>query len=102
MSNTVTITGTLVDVTGTPQAGQVVIELCNFGSQPPVITGTDIIADVKIVLQAATNGTWSTVLFLNNAITPSTTFYTITISPAGSTCPLFSAPYLFNTAGTFD
>lgn len=102
MSNTVTITGTLTDITGTPTEGQVVITLQNYTPQPPIISGSDVIADTQITVQAASNGTWSVTLFLNSAITPANTFYKIALSPAGSTAPAIVASYAFNTSGTFD
>ena len=102
MSNTVTITGTLTDITGTATQGQVVFTLQNYSSQPPIISGSDVIAEVQTTVQANGSGEWSVTLFLNTAITPANTFYSVALSPAGSTTPAITASYSFNTSGTFD
>ncbi len=102
MSNTVTITGTLTDITGTATQGQVVFTLQNYSSQPPSISGSDVIAEVQTTVQANGSGEWSVTLFLNTAITPANTFYSVALSPAGSTTPAITASYSFNTSGTFD
>lgn len=101
-SNTLILKGTFTDVSGAPTAGQIVITLQNFGNQPPVITGTDIIVKTRINIGTTAEGTWSVTLFLNTAITPGNTYYTVTMSPSGRTSPTISASYAFNTPGTFD
>jgi hypothetical protein len=96
-----TVTATLVDPTGTDNAGWIVFELVGFGATPPRVAGTSCIAVTSIKAQANGSGAISQVLLGNDAITPSGTSYTVNIfSAAGSL--LSSARYQFTGSGTVD
>jgi hypothetical protein len=101
MAADVTINGILVDVSGNPVAGLVTVTLDNCGGIPPTVSPNTLVTR-QVTAQAAGDGTWSILLYRNNVITPTTTFYTFAFSPIGSNAPVMSAAYLLNTAGTFN
>lgn len=97
----VTITGKLEDPSGAANAGQLVWTLVNFGDFPPLVNGTALLAPVTITTQAAGDGTFSQVLWGNYQLSPSNTFYQLSlVSAAGA--QIIVAAYQFNAGGSFD
>lgn len=75
----ITLTATLDDLFGAVDAkGYIQIILCNFGSVLPQIAGTSMIAKFKI-LKRLTAGTFSSLIWGNDQISPDGTFYCISI-----------------------
>jgi hypothetical protein len=97
----VTITGTIYDITGTANAGTIKFTLVNYGGLAPIITGSFMLAPVEIICQAASDGTFSQVLWGTYQINPSNTFYQVTITSADGR-QIIVVGYQFNTAGSFD
>jgi hypothetical protein len=96
----VTLSGTLNDVAGNGIAGTVIITLCNFGANPPEVTGSTVFAPVAVAVKASNTGFWTTKLWGNDQISPVNTFYQVQVDPVGSG-PAWSAQYIFNS-GTYD
>ena len=97
----VTLSGNIQDLTGSANAGKIIVTLVNFGTTLPVITGTTSLASLSVIATANGSGAYSVALWGNNQISPSGTFYQITVQGAdGST--ILTAAYQFLTGGTFD
>jgi hypothetical protein len=90
-----------MNITGEPDAGTVRTILRNFGSFVPMVTGGispptagDELSQIEQLVQAAVDGTWSLDLYANSQISPSNTFYQISIYPADATTPTCSGAYV--------
>ncbi len=102
----VSLTGTLVDLSGNPVTGKVVATLCNFGTIPPRVSNTVDFCETQSTALAASDGTFTLSVWANTSIVPANTFYTIAIfnadaSGTPSNTPTISAPYLLRTPGSF-
>jgi hypothetical protein len=97
MPATITVTATVQDPSGTALAGNsfVRFRLRNFTGFVPQISGTSILPETQIDA-TPTNGLISQALWPNNAITPSTTFYTVELWNQGRITS--SGNYIFNTS----
>lgn len=95
MPSQVTVTATLNDPSGTALTGNAFVRfiLRNFQGFIPLVSGTSIICETQIdALPSA--GAISQALWPNNAITPSTTFYTVQFWNQGRITS--SGNYIFN------
>jgi len=97
----VTITGTLENLAGSANAGQLFWTLVNYGDFPPEVSGTAIIAATAVTTQAAGDGTFSQTLWGNYQISPSGTFYQCKVVGADGS-QIIVASFQFNSAGSFD
>jgi hypothetical protein len=97
-----TLTGTLFDTSGTAMAGTVVLTLSNIGIWPAVVTGTGLFAALSITAQADGSGNFSIDFFSNGVISPSGTFYTLTVYAPGSNVAVWEASYLIAAGGSYD
>lgn len=102
----VTLTGTLTDTQGNPVAGTVTLTLANYGPYLPVLTGSNVCAQLIVSATANASGVFSMTFYGNYQITPSNTYYEVTIQIPGyagtATASTQSAAYSFGTSGTFD
>lgn len=96
-----TVSFHLEDIAGANVAGKVVAALVNFGTTPPVVSGTAVLVPLTITVNAAANGTGSLVLFGNDQITPASTYWEIAVYGATSLGPVSVANYTFNS-GSYD
>jgi hypothetical protein len=96
MPSTVTVTATVQDPSGTALAGNCFVRfrLRNFAGYVPQISGTSIMPEIQIDA-TPTTGLVSQALWPNNAITPSTTFYTVELWNQGRITS--SGNYIFNS-----
>ena len=77
---TVTLTGTLQNVSGAAEAGSLLLRLQGFGPQVPRIAGTSLVARTNATaIPVGTDGTFSAVVYPNDAINPPGTYYTLTV-----------------------
>jgi hypothetical protein len=97
----VTLTATLTDLLGNPNAGKIVLTLDNYGSLLPQISGDSSLAPVAYTAQADASGHISITIWGNYQISPAGTFYTVTLFSADGSFTQ-SVPYVFPTTGTFD
>jgi hypothetical protein len=100
-SPAVTLSGTITDVSGNPQAGSVRITLCNYGSAMPKVAGTAVFAPLLITATANSSGQWSATFYGNDQITPPGTEYNVAVCAATGAGPVSSANYVINS-GTYD
>jgi hypothetical protein len=96
----VTLTGTITDIAGNPTSGKVTITLANFGNNPPLVSGSSLLASVVVSATAAGDGTFSVSFYGNYQISPVNTYYSIAVTGVGSNGT--NAAYQFLTGGTFD
>ena len=93
MTPSVTLHGTLTDISGAPAAGYVVITLINYGAYPPNVAGTSLLSLHTQTVQANPDGTWSATLWGNDQITPANTLYEINIGGVAAKYRLNSGSY---------
>jgi hypothetical protein len=75
----ITLTATLQSWAGVNDAGAALeITLCGFGQTLPKVTGASMLAKIKTQV-LATAGTISTVIYGNDVITPTGTYYSIAV-----------------------
>lgn len=79
----ITLTASFTDLTGkaigsTQYPCKMRIDLCGFGQTLPVVEGTAVLAQIENEI-VSTTGSFSTKLWGNDVITPSGTFYQITV-----------------------
>lgn len=98
----ITVTGTLKDAQGNPNAGTVTFTLVNHGSGPATVGGTYTITNDVTTVQAAGDGTFSVTLFGNYQIDQGGTFYSLAFTTAGSQARNSTARYQFSVPGVFD
>jgi hypothetical protein len=97
-----TLTINLIDIAGNPVIGSIKTTLVNYGSNIPRIIGTGFLVLTQQTFAANNSGVVTATVDLNNAITPSGTYYEVTFYDATGTL-LKTVPYApFNTAGTYD
>lgn len=97
----ITLTATLQDVSGATDTGAaVIITLCNFKNLLPRIAGTSMVAAItkKVVV---TGGAVSLQLWGNDQITPSGTYYAVSVVDDKNNV-VQSGIYEFTGSGTFD
>jgi hypothetical protein len=102
----VTLTATLQDCTGTAvgsaaNPAKLAIALCGFGPQLPRIAGTSMLARPGPQYIEAPAGTISTKVWGNDQITPSGTYYTISLLDSQGNI-VQTAAYSLTGSGTFD
>lgn len=76
------LTGKLVNINGdnTAEEGSIVVSLCGYGSQVPIIAGSAIIGRLTTIeIDADANGEVEAELWGNNLISPAGTYYTVTV-----------------------
>lgn len=96
MAAEVIITGTLHDASGNPLVGVVVTaDLANFGTTPPTVTGTRLLAPLGVKATTDASGNFSLPVYGNYQISPASTYYSVSYEGT-------SAGYVFNVAGTYD
>jgi hypothetical protein len=77
----ITVTGNLLDSTGTAIVGAPVwFELVNFGNSLPFVSGTNIIVTQKIIVTTTSGGAFTVNLQGNDTITPTGTYYKVTFN----------------------
>ena len=97
----ITIAGNTADLFGAEQSGTLVVQLCNFGSQIPRVSGTALIAQTSPLPIQITAGAYNFKLWGNDVITPSDTFYTIRAVDANGNTVQINA-YQFTGTETID
>lgn len=93
-----TCTGTLENVTGSGVAGSVTFLLCNYGDNAPLISGTALLCPIAITAIANGSGVFSQLLYGNDQIAPSNTYYQVSIITPSGTVVLVGA-YQFTGSG---
>lgn len=96
-----TLTGTIVTPSATPDLGYALLELKNFTNSFPIISGTAAIAETAIKAICNGSGHFSILVFGNDQITPSSTYYTITLFSADGSVS-FPQDYLLTGGGSND
>jgi hypothetical protein len=96
MASQVTVTGTLTDPSGTGLQGNAFVRfiLRQFQGFVPQVQGTSVIVEPQIDALPNSSGQFSQLLWPNDAITPSTTFYTVQFHNQGRITS--SGNYLIN------
>jgi len=74
-----TLTGSIYTPGGIADVGYALIELVNYGDFVPYVSGTCVIAETSIKAICNSSEIFSAVLFGNDQITPSTTYYVVTL-----------------------
>ena len=97
----VTLTFTILGVNNVPSEGKIVFTLCNYGDNPPLISGTGVFAPLQVIAYAASNGTGSVTLWGNDQISPINTEYQVAVYAAGASTPSWVQTYIFDT-GSYD
>lgn len=98
----ITLTGTLQDIFGSADSGCfIVFTLCGYGSSLPRINGTSLLAKTAPIPVACPAGTFSVFLWGNDVITPSGTFYQVTLLDDQENV-IQTAAYQFTGSGTLD
>lgn len=102
----ITLTALLQDLAGNPIGSaanpcKISIALCGFGPILPKIAGTSMLAKVGPIYLESVNGSFSTLLWGNDAITPSGTYYTIALLD-GQGNVVQSNAYVLTGSGSFD
>lgn len=96
----ITVTGNLEDILGNLNGTAVQFTLCNYGGNPPRVSGTAIVAGVQYTAQC-TSGAFSVTLWGNDVIVPAGTFYTVTfLSSTGASLGTYA--YQFTGTGSVD
>lgn len=95
--STITITASLVSLSGSDDVGSCTFELVGFGSTPPVISGSSMITNLVVTAIANGSGDISQVLIPNSAITPAGTTYTVTFYDTNGAF-ISKARYLLNSS----
>ena len=97
----ITINGTLKQVGGSADsAATITFELKGFGQWLPTVPGTGMIAETKLTASIMA-GAFSVQLYGNDTITPTGTFYLVTlVNDEGAI--LGQVPYQFTGAGSLD
>lgn len=97
----VTLSGKIRDVFGNPIAGTVTATLGNYGANAPIIAGDSEIAPIAATATANGSGIWSLNLWGSDQISPTSTTYTISITPANSNVAIWISEYLIKS-GSYD
>lgn len=102
---TITLTATFQDMTGAAIGSasnpcRMRIDLCGFGQTIPVVPGSGVVAQIEKEL-TSTNGFFTNSLYGNDVITPSGTFYQITVIDAKDRV-IQSGMYQFTGTETID
>jgi len=105
-SPTITLTATLSDFTGTAAGStanpaKLRIALCGFGQQIPQVAGTATIAKPGPFDVTSTGGQISVLLYGNDVISPTGTYYTVTVLD-GENNAVQCAAYQFTGTQTID
>jgi hypothetical protein len=98
----ITVTGTLRDAQGNPNAGTVTLTLANHGAGPATVGGTYAILSDSVSAQAASDGTFSVSVYGNYQLDQHGTYYSLAFYPAGSRAPISTARYVFTVPGSFN
>jgi hypothetical protein len=101
MSSPITVTGALKDVSGVANAGKVTFTLCNYGGNPPVLSGTALLAQVSQTAQAGADGLFSMAVWGNDQISPAGTYYQVDVVGANGS-RISTAAYRFTGLGSID
>lgn len=101
----ITLTASFTDLTGTALGSSTApcrmrIDLCGYGQTVPVVAGTSVLAQTEMEI-TSTNGSFSFKLWGNDVITPSNTFYQITVTDSQSRV-IQSGIYQFTGTATID
>ena len=101
----ITLTASFTDLTGTALGSSTApcrmrIDLCGYGQTVPVVAGTSVLAQTEMEI-TSTNGSFSFKLWGNDVITPSNTFYQITVMDSQSRV-IQSGIYQFTGTSTID
>lgn len=100
----ITITGTLKTILGAADPGATLrVTLCNFGPNPPRVSGSGILVDVDVPVAVAGDGTFSFSPIGNDVIIPgpNITYYTVAFQPStGGILKVIA--YQFTGSGSFD
>lgn len=101
----ITLTASFTDLTGTALGSSTApskmrIDLCGFGQTIPVVAGTSVLAQTEMEITSV-NGAFSVKLWGNDVITPSNTFYQITVMDAQARV-IQSGIYQFTGTQTVD
>ena len=96
MPSPITVTATIQDPSSTALTGNAFLRfrLRNFAGFVPQIFGTSILPEIQIDALPTAGGSVSQTLWPNNAISPSTTFYTVELWNQGRITS--SGNYIFN------
>ena len=102
----ITLTATLQDIFGDAGGSvanpvKLCITLCGFGPALPRISGTSLLARVGPTYLESTNGSFSTLIWGNDVITPAGTYYSIEVLDAKGNV-VQCAAYELTGSGTFD
>jgi hypothetical protein len=102
MAAPITVTATLNDASGTALQGNAFLRfrLRNFQGYVPQVAGTALVVEPKIDALPNGSGQISQTLWANNAITPSSTFYTVELWNQGGI--ISSGNYIFNANTDLD
>lgn len=99
-SPTVTITGNLFDLTGSADAATITFTLVNYGNNVPRVSGASILAQTKVSPTVAA-GAFSTTIYGNDVISPSSTFYCVQITDEKGFA-IAAGNYQFTGTGSYD
>ena len=101
----ITLTANLESIVGgAAEGGYLRVTLCGYGPQPPAVPGTCMLADAgvpQLVGPQVGSTPISITLFGNDVITPSNTFYEVSVLDANQDV-IQSAMYQFTGSGSFD
>lgn len=100
-SPSVTVTGSLQDLTGAANVGSVQIQLQNYGNNVPRVSGTSILVQLITTAVANGSGAFSVTVWGNDQITPNDTYYIVQFLDAAGAV-IASIPYRFTGSGTVD
>ena len=101
----ITVNGTLQTIAGeAPEIGQLIVQLCGYGSQIPRIPGSGLFARTKALPVAVdgTAGTFSVQLAANNLIVPSGTYYTFDLKDSNGSTVQINAYQILGADRTLD
>jgi hypothetical protein len=100
----VTLTGKLVNIIGADAAeeGSIVISLCGYGSQVPIVPGSGIIGRLTTLeVDADASGDVTAELWGNDKISPAGTYYTVTVKDSNGDIMQVNA-YVFQDGQSYD
>jgi hypothetical protein len=97
----ITVSGSVADLFGAAEPGSLVVQLCGYGSQLPRVSGTALIGQTAPLPIDCTGGDYDFELWGTDVISPSGTFYTVTVIDANNNVVQINA-YQFSGTETVD